>query len=208
MARLGRVLSAVVVGASAAILPISVHAQSGGTSVRTHGITPVSARPAARPHPPFRRTPTKAVVQLGGSLTGVVSDERGGPLARRDGVGRRPDRDGDARSATSTAATRSTRCPPANTSSARTWRASPHRGVSRSRRRARRRRPAAAVAADRQRRRNHRRGRDNAAGTSDRRGRLPAAAGREPKKTRTAPARTRIRIPRRPGVSVTSSAAS
>ena len=77
MARLGRVLSAVAVGASAAILPISVHAQSGSpASVQTAraGTTRV-AMASTSPVPRTSPAPVRA-----GSLSGVVSDERGGPL--------------------------------------------------------------------------------------------------------------------------------
>ena len=77
MARLGRVLSAVAVGASAAILPISVHAQSGSpASVQTAraGTTRV-ATASTSPVPRTSPAPVR-----GGSLSGVVSDERGGPL--------------------------------------------------------------------------------------------------------------------------------
>lgn len=67
MARLGRVLSAVVVGASAAILPISAHAQIEGVSSVRH------ARAASA-------NAVKAAAHTAGSLSGLVSDERGGPL--------------------------------------------------------------------------------------------------------------------------------
>ena len=77
MARLGRVLSAVAVGASAAILPISVHAQSGSpASVQTARAS--TTRVATASTSPVPRTSPAPV--RGGSLSGVVSDERGGPL--------------------------------------------------------------------------------------------------------------------------------
>ena len=65
MARLRRVLSAaMVVGASAAMLPASVHAQTRGSSA-----------PQARPASAGAPTVTPVV---GGSIRGVVRDERGG----------------------------------------------------------------------------------------------------------------------------------
>lgn len=81
MARLGRVLSAVAVGATAAILPISVHAQTeAAPSVRYPRVPAASAVNASSTSNISSKTPTSAVVSIGGSLTGVVSDERGGPL--------------------------------------------------------------------------------------------------------------------------------
>ena len=69
MARLGRVLSAaIVIGAGASILPVSVHAQT-----RTGPRTSTQARPASA-------NAVKATKVVGGSISGIVSDERGGPL--------------------------------------------------------------------------------------------------------------------------------
>jgi len=67
MARLGRVLSAAIaIGAAASILPVSVHAQS---------------RPRTGPQArPSSASAVKSVKLIGGSISGVVSDERGGPL--------------------------------------------------------------------------------------------------------------------------------
>jgi len=67
MARLGRVLSAaMVIGAAASILPASVHAQ-----VRSRAAA--QARPASS-------SAVKSTKVIGGTISGVVSDERGGPL--------------------------------------------------------------------------------------------------------------------------------
>ena len=67
MARLGRVLSAaMVIGAAASILPVSVHAQ-----VRSRAAA--QARPASS-------SAVKSTKVIGGTISGVVSDERGGPL--------------------------------------------------------------------------------------------------------------------------------
>lgn len=78
MARLGRVLSAAVVGASAAILPISAHAQTEGVSsvyrARAASASAVTASSAVS------ATPLPRAARAGGSLTGGVSDDRGGPL--------------------------------------------------------------------------------------------------------------------------------
>src|SRR5688500_3350347 len=75
MARLGRVLSVVAVGASAALLPFSVHAQtSGRSSVRA----PLPASLTITPAVLDSRAPVSA--RAAGSLNGVVNDERGGPV--------------------------------------------------------------------------------------------------------------------------------
>ncbi|MEO6236167.1 MAG: carboxypeptidase-like regulatory domain-containing protein, partial [Vicinamibacterales bacterium] len=64
MARLGRVLSvAIWIGAGASMVPVSVHAQSRNTQARPNSASAV-----------------KSVKVVGGSITGVVSDDRGGPL--------------------------------------------------------------------------------------------------------------------------------
>ena len=75
MARLGRVLSAVVVGASAAILPISVHAQADGTPGRETARAATTRVAASTSSPSPTARPAR-----GGTLSGVVSDERGGPV--------------------------------------------------------------------------------------------------------------------------------
>lgn len=67
MARLGRVLSAaMVIGATASMLPMSVQAQ-------TRPRTGVQARPASA-------SAVKSTKVPGGTISGIVSDERGGPL--------------------------------------------------------------------------------------------------------------------------------
>lgn len=64
MARLRRVLSAAIwIGATASMIPVTVHAQSRGTQAR-----------------PSSANAVKLVKVVGGSISGVVSDERGGPL--------------------------------------------------------------------------------------------------------------------------------
>jgi len=69
MARLGRVLSAAIaIGAAASILPVSVHAQT-----RTGPRATTQARPSSA-------NAVKATKVVGGSISGIVSDERGGPL--------------------------------------------------------------------------------------------------------------------------------
>ena len=70
MARLGRVLSAVVVGASAAILPVSAQAQHDGRV----------SLPTARASPPAARRMHFSPAPVAAALSGVVSDERGGPV--------------------------------------------------------------------------------------------------------------------------------
>jgi len=77
MARLGRVLSAVVIGASAAILPMSAHAQAdGSSSLQSARATTVRAAAAST----SSSLSSKPRSTRGGSLSGVVSDERGGPV--------------------------------------------------------------------------------------------------------------------------------
>jgi hypothetical protein len=67
MARLGRVLSAAIwIGATASMVPVSVHAQNRAGSG-------TQARPSSA-------SAVKSVKVVGGSISGVVSDERGGPL--------------------------------------------------------------------------------------------------------------------------------
>lgn len=67
MARLGRVLSAaMVVGAVASVLPTSIHGQ-----LRPR--TATQARPASS-------SAVKSTKVIGGTISGVVSDDRGGPL--------------------------------------------------------------------------------------------------------------------------------
>jgi len=67
MARLWRVLSAAIaIGATASMLPVSVHAQ-------TRPRTGTQARPSSA-------SAVKSTKVVGGSISGVVSDERGGPL--------------------------------------------------------------------------------------------------------------------------------
>ncbi len=80
MARLGRVLSAVVVGASAAILPISAYAQTGVSSVRPERAASANLAKGASTSAVFTSTPLPERARTGGSLSGLVSDDRGGPL--------------------------------------------------------------------------------------------------------------------------------
>ena len=77
MARLGRVLSAVVAGASAALLPISAFAQTGGVSPSRQG-QPVAAAKATSSATVSPAVP--AAPRASGSLAGSVSDERGASL--------------------------------------------------------------------------------------------------------------------------------
>ena len=72
MARLGRVLSAAIVFGSSAIMPTSVHAQTGG-SATLHARADTTRTPKL----PSR---SDSVPLTGGSIRGIVSDERGGPV--------------------------------------------------------------------------------------------------------------------------------
>ncbi len=78
MARLRRVLSAAAVGAAAAILPVSAFAQGDGVAaVRQANMRLASAVNAAV----SAKAPLSSAARTaGGSITGAVSDERGGPL--------------------------------------------------------------------------------------------------------------------------------
>jgi hypothetical protein len=79
MARLGRVLSAVVIGASAAVLPISAYAQTERMpSARTARLATGRAINASSTSTISTSSPKST--RGGGSLSGLVSDERGGPL--------------------------------------------------------------------------------------------------------------------------------
>ncbi len=71
MARLGRVLSAAIVVSASAMLPTSVHAQTGTSSVQARGDSARAPKPTTLP-PSARIT--------GGSIRGVVNDEHGGPV--------------------------------------------------------------------------------------------------------------------------------
>ena len=125
MARLGRVLSAAAVGAGAAIVPISAHAQSDGTG------RPVEPRAPPRPARPQHQT---RPFPIDHSRARRVTERRRQrrarrPAARRDGVGRRRHCNGDAPSPISPAVSRSTRLPAGEYVVRAHWRASPHPAV-------------------------------------------------------------------------------
>ena len=174
MARLSRVLSAAVVGASAAMLPVSAHAQHqarGGVSIAhvTGSVVNASSTSSRSTSP----KPTPAARSAASSATSAA-DRFAAPWSRPSVRRQWP-----ARSATGRAASRSRRCRRATTSCAHTWPVSLRHAANRSVS------PAPPLIVPQlqlrrieKRRRNHGQRRNGAAGASNRRRRLPAPAGR------------------------------